>query len=88
MSKFNGTKIAHNGGDFQNDAKKYVINMVSGTRKLHIKNSKNCPHSRYVYEYYDFDSFEEATASGIAFTKCGNCFKTVDRVTKREPYSS
>lgn len=78
------TKIAHTGIEFQNDAKKYVINMVGGKRKLHIKNCKSCPHSGCHYEYYDFDSYEEVMASGIAFTKCGHCFNAVDRITKKE----
>ncbi len=67
-------KTAHSGTEFQNEAKKYVINMESEARKLHIKNCKSCPYSHYFFKYYDFDSYEEAIESGIEFLECRRCF--------------
>lgn len=66
-------KTATNGEQFRREAKDYVINMLSGSRKLHKKNS--CKYSEFYAEYYDFDTKEEAYASGIEFTTCGLCFK-------------
>lgn len=66
-------KHATTGLEFQTDAKEYVINMLSGARKLHKKNG--CHYSTFSAEYYDFDTKEEAYASGIEFTHCGLCFK-------------
>lgn len=66
-------KIARNGEDFQRDAKKYVINMLSNARTLHIKNG--CYHAQCCCKYYDFDTFEEAVDSGAEFFKCKRCFK-------------
>ena len=64
------------GAEFQNNAKKFVINMVRGSeRTLHIKNTKCCPWSEFLHEYVDFDTEEEAKASGIDYVKCQNCFK-------------
>lgn len=66
-------KYAASGPEFQRDAKEYVINMLGGKRKLH---KKNCYHySGFYAEYYDFDTKEEAYASGVEFTLCGLCFK-------------
>lgn len=66
-------KLATTGEQFQNDAKDYIINMLGGKRKLH---KKNCCHYSYFYaKYYDFETEEEAYASGIEFTTCGLCFK-------------
>ena len=62
--------------DFQANAKKYVINMVRGSKRtMHIKNEKSCSWSSFLQEYVDFDSLEEAEASGIAYVECKNCFK-------------
>lgn len=66
-------KTATNGEQFMSEAKDYVINMLSGSRKLHKKNC--CKYSEFYAEYYDFDTKEEAYASGIEFTTCGLCFK-------------
>lgn len=66
-------KTATTGEQFQNDAKGYVINMLGGKRKLHKKNS--CHYSYFYAKYYDFDTEEEAHASGIEFTTCRLCFK-------------
>lgn len=66
-------KTATNDEQFKREAKDYVINMLSGSRKLHKKNC--CKYSRFYAEYYDFDTIEEAYASGIEFTTCGLCFK-------------
>lgn len=66
-------KTATNSEQFRIEAKDYVINMLSGSRKLHKKNC--CKYSQFYAEYYDFDTKEEAYASGIEFTTCGLCFK-------------
>lgn len=66
-------KTATNSEQFRREAKDYVINMLSGSRKLHKKNC--CKYSGFYAEYYDFDTTEEAYASGIEFTTCGLCFK-------------
>lgn len=62
--------------DFQNNAKSFVINMVRGSKRtLHIKNKDCCQWSNFIQEYVDFDTEEEAEASGIDYIKCQNCFK-------------
>lgn len=66
-------KCATTGPEFQRDAKEYVINMLSGARKLHKKNG--CHYAKCFAKYYDFDTKEEAYASGIEFTTCRLCFK-------------
>lgn len=66
-------KTATNAEQFRREAKDYVINMLGGKRKLHKK--CGCPQSQTCYEYYDFDTPEEAYASGVEFTTCGLCFK-------------
>ena len=53
-------------------AKKYVINMYGGKRTLHIK--KNCFHSGFLIDYYDFDSREEVDQSGVSYKECKLCF--------------
>ena len=57
---------------YEENAKNYVINMKNDSRKLHKKNS--CPHSKFITEYYDFDTLEQAENANITFTKCRNCF--------------
>ena len=69
-------KYATTGPEFQRDAKEYVINMLGGKRKLHKKNG--CQYSRCYAKYYDFDTKEEAYASGVEFTTCGLCFRNED----------
>lgn len=66
-------KTAKTGEQFQREARDYFINMLCGARKLHKKGV--CQYSKTCYEYYDFDTKEEAYASGIEFTTCGLCFK-------------
>lgn len=65
-------KHAENTTDFQTNAKDYVINMTSGARKLHKKNG--CYYSHTLDKYYDFDTYEQAKASGIGHTDCELCF--------------
>ena len=61
---------------FQQEAKKYVINMIRGSKRtLHVKNTSCCPWSKYLMEYIDFDTLEEAEICGVEFVKCQNCFK-------------
>lgn len=65
-------KTANRVDEFRREAKKYVINMLGKKRKLHIYNG--CCHSKCLFEYYTFETFEEVEASGIEFTKCRICF--------------
>ena len=69
------TKKASCGHQFNNEAKEYVINMLHNNRTLHIKNTSSCPSSKFVQEYIDFDSYEEAVESKIFLRKCKNCFR-------------
>ena len=66
-------KYATNGTQFQKGAKEYVINMLGNKQKLHKKNC--CQYSKFYAEYYDFDTVEEANASGLKFTPCELYFK-------------
>ena len=69
-------KKSANRAEFQNSAKKFVVNMVRGSeRTLHIKNKDCCQWSDFIQEYVDFDTDEEAKASGIDYVKCQNCFR-------------
>ena len=66
-------KTAKTGEEFRHDAKRYVINMLSDARTLHIKGG--CYYARHFSKYYDFDTLEEAENSGVEHRKCRNCFK-------------
>ena len=62
---------------YQNNAKKYVINMMNkGRRTLHIK--QKCQFSRYIQYNIDFDTLADAEKSGIEFLKCKLCFPIND----------
>ena len=65
-------KYAMNGVQFQNEAKKYVINMECNKQRLHKKNG--CQWSKCFDKYYDFDSMESVIHSGVEFVKCKLCF--------------
>lgn len=56
-------------------AKKYLMNTCGNNRTLHM-NESNCHCVQSLYEYEEFDSFEEAdkTFKGN-FRKCKNCFR-------------
>ena len=56
---------------FNENAKEYVINVKNNRNKLHKKCC--CVGSKYISEYYDFDTYEEAVKSGIEFTECAQC---------------
>lgn len=66
-------KCATTSMQFQEEAKKYVINMLGNKQKLHEKNC--CQYSKFYAKYYDFDTVEEAEKCGVEFTKCKLCFK-------------
>lgn len=57
---------------YEENAKKYVINMKNDSKKLHKKNG--CQHSKHLTEYYDFDTLEEIKNSNISCAYCHNCF--------------
>ena len=68
-------KKSANKAEFQDSAKQFVVNMVRGSeRTLHIKNKDCCHWADFIQEYVDFDTEEEAKASGIDYVKCQNCF--------------
>ena len=61
---------------FQSEARNYVINMLRGSKRtLHIKNTSRCQWSKFLLEYVDFDSLDNAKSSGIDFEPCKKCFK-------------
>lgn len=61
---------------FQEEAHKYVINMIRGSKRtLHIKNTPCCHWSKFIQQYVDFDTLIDAKSSGIEFEPCKNCFK-------------
>jgi len=66
-------------GLFPKDTKKYFVNMVSDSNKLHITNCKNYNYSKSAYEYIDFDTEKEARNFFNKFdkkiTRCENCFR-------------
>ena len=47
-------------GKFPEETKKYFVNMVSNSEKLHITNCKNCKSSISASQYIDFDDVDEA----------------------------
>ena len=71
-------KHSHNGADFRSNAKKYVINMTSYKKKMHIFNNKSCRDSQFLYDYLDFDNMNEAKIFFEKyekdFSKCDKCF--------------
>lgn len=74
-------KTSGNSKDFNENAKEYVINMLSGAKTLHKKNG--CRHSKAISKYYDFDTYAEAKESGIDHTDCELC---KDLFVEREKY--
>lgn len=62
--------------DYKQNAKKYVINMISEARTLHKKDG--CQYSHYLSKYCDFDTLEEVELSGIDFQKCRFCFRETE----------
>ena len=64
-------KTAGNAKDFNENAKNFVINMLSGAKTLHKKNG--CRDSKAISKYYDFDTYAEAKESGIDPTDCKLC---------------
>lgn len=57
--------FANNAEEYQKDAKKYVINMGSSKKRLHIKNNPTCPYSHKLTEYVSCDTLEEV--KGLPF---------------------
>lgn len=67
-------KTANCGEEFANDAKSFVVNMYRNKKMLHIKNCPRCRHSKFLYQYLDFDTIEEAETFPLVFSKCQLCF--------------
>lgn len=64
--------IVNRGGEYQADAKEYVVNMCSGKKMLHIKNK--CYYAKGMSEYISFDTMKEVKALPIEVSKCQYCF--------------
>ena len=64
--------MINTGGEYQKDAKKYVVNMCSGKKMLHIKNG--CRYSKCLYEYISYDMLEEIDNLPIEVSRCELCF--------------
>ena len=61
---------------FQQEAQKYVVNMIRGSKRtLHIKNTSCCPWSKFMQKYVDFNTLNDVKSSGIEFEPCKKCFK-------------
>ena len=61
---------------FQQESRKYVINMIRGSKRtLHIKNTSCCQWSKFLLEYVDFDSLDDVKSSCFNFESCKKCFK-------------
>ena len=69
------------GEDFQNDSKKFIVNMTSQKKKLHIKNTQKCDESKFAYDYLDFDDEKSAReffkSYGKDISRCEHCFKDI-----------
>ena len=62
--------------NYQENARKYVINMIRGSKRtLHIKNTSCCPWSKFIQQYVDFDTLSDVESSGIEYEPCKKCFK-------------
>ena len=60
---------------FKECNKKYVLNMCGKRRMLHIKDTKRCYSSKFLWEYVGFNTIEEVKAEmGDNFSYCGHCF--------------
>ena len=57
---------------YDENAKRFVLNMKNNSRKLHIKNG--CQQSTFLSEYYDFDTLEQVVKSFVSHTRCKRCF--------------
>lgn len=66
------SKSAKTEAEFQEEAKEYVLNIQNNNKKLHKKNG--CRYSKWIKEYYDFDTLDEIENSNIEHSKCLYCF--------------
>lgn len=66
-------QYAQSADEYQQTAKKYVINMFKNRKVLHIKNC--CYWSSMFSEFYSFDNLSDAKNCGVESTLCKNCFK-------------
>lgn len=66
--------IANKAEEYQQDAKKYVVNMKSSKKKLHIKDNPSCHYSHRLNEYVSFDTLEEIKELPFSVHKCDKCF--------------
>lgn len=65
-------KTAKSGEDFQKNASQYVANMCENKKMLHIKNC--CKDSKFMYEYINFKSLDEAKEFTPRLSMCQKCF--------------
>ncbi len=64
--------IVNRGGEYQADAKEYVVNMCSRKKMLHIKNK--CYYAKGMLEYISFDTLEEVEQLPFKVSHCEKCF--------------
>lgn len=64
-------KIAKTGGEFEREAKPYVVNMLKNRKMLH---KKGCKLAGCLYRYEDFDAFDEALKMFPRVALCQCCF--------------
>lgn len=66
-------------GRFPKETKKYFVNMMSDSKKLHITNNERCYNSISASKYIDFDTVEKAFEFYKKYdkdiTRCEICFK-------------
>lgn len=72
-------KTGHGKEEFLKNTKKYFVNMVSNSYKIHITGYKGCPNSKHAFKYIDFDTEEAARDFFNEYNKeatlCGTCKK-------------
>lgn len=65
-------KKAENGEDFLKNASELVVNMYENKKMLHRKNC--CKDSRFMYEYINVGSLDDAKKFTPKLTLCQKCF--------------
>ena len=53
MSKYEASKVIKN-------IKKYFVNMISNSKKIHRTGCGNCQYSINAYKYIEFDNIDDA----------------------------
>ncbi|MGN8921153.1 hypothetical protein ACTNB0_08700 [Lachnospiraceae bacterium HCP28S3_F9] len=64
--------VANTGGEYQEHAKEYVVNMCRNRKMVHKKNG--CYQSKYLFESISFESLEEVKKLPFKVNYCELCF--------------